>query len=712
MLFSLLALCSTTVLAGANIENVGTLQLLHYNNLFPENNGTSAILVHESRNYENAKEVCSELGETLYDYESTSKQEKQEIGYQFDYLKYKGYLSNGKRIWIGGNANTTRGFSCYAYDYGKKQKVSADCSLGYPVLCKSSAPATISENSNKHNASTEITVQAKDLSITGYRDARSFRFLGIPYADPPINRLRFEPPKEYTGNKVINATEWKLPCIQAGVEGTEDCLYLNVYTPTVPSGNISGRPVAFWIFGGEFIEGGAGYDDYDGGNFASRGDVVLVTLNYRLGLLGGLATKNLLKGSNFIRDQIAALKWVQKYIRSFGGDPDNVTIFGQSAGGQSVTALLSSSAAKGTFHKAILQSNPLDLPSYSREIYDKQITPNVARALGCLNTEEKELVDCLKKVDSTKFAYNSTLDYAFEILLALGTSAFYVHDGLLLNSIEPYLPVVSTDNDGVIDYQFFKLLESDSLPNKVPFIATEVKDEAYGYVGASNSDNQLLLDTELEVTYTPKKGKAIAQSGYFKASKDNATRAGTGIGLIYTLSEWFCPTDYLLRNSSLSFPSLYQILFNKGHIPTNASSPIIQECFPNIKNAYNATCHASDYLLVFGNLNTKTLGVYPYESDEEVYYSQTINDIWSSFFHTGNPNPDTNYLRTRGPAYRATLKKFQDFKLQGYYDTENKVNILDYNKLGHEKPLFSDECSFFDNYGYTFQKFNPNGIKI
>ena len=115
---------------------------------------------------------------------------------------------------------------------------------------------------------------------------------------------------------------------------------------------------------------------------------------------------------------------------------------------------------------------------------------------------------------------------------------------------------------------------------------------------------------------------------------------------------------------------------------------------------------------MFGNLNTKTLGVYPYESDEEVYYSQTINDIWSSFFHTGNPNPDTNYLRTRGPAYRATLKKFQDFKLQGYYDTENKVNILDYNKLGHEKPLFSDECSFFDNYGYTFQKFNPNGIKI
>lgn len=87
MLFLLLALCSTTVLAGVNIENVGTLQLLHYNNLFPENNGTSAILVHESRNYENAKEVCSELGETLYDYESTSKQEKQEIGYQLDYLK-------------------------------------------------------------------------------------------------------------------------------------------------------------------------------------------------------------------------------------------------------------------------------------------------------------------------------------------------------------------------------------------------------------------------------------------------------------------------------------------------------------------------------------------------------------------------------------------------------------------------------------------------
>lgn len=711
MVSLLLVFYSTSVLAGANIKDVGTLQLLHYNSLFPENNGTSALLVHDNRNYKSGKEICGALGETLYDYESTSKEAKEEIGYQFDYLKYEGYLSNGNRVWIAGN-NTTSSSSCSAYDYEKKEEVNADCSLHYHVLCKSSAPATTSENSDKHDLSTEITVQAKDLNITGYRDARSFRFLGIPYADPPINELRFEPPKEYTGDKTINATKWKSPCIQASVESTEDCLYLNVYTPTVSSSNDTGRPVAFWIFGGEFLKGGAGYDDYDGGNFASRGDIVLVTLNYRVGLLGGLATKNLLKGSNFIRDQIAALKWVQKYIRAFGGDPDNVTIFGQSAGGQSVTALLSSSAAKGTFHKAILQSNPLDLPSYSRELYGKQITPNVGRSLGCLNTEENELVNCLKKIDSTNFAYNSTLDYAFKILLALGTSAFYVHDGLLLNSIEPYLPVVTTDNDGVIDDQFFKLLNNDSLPNKVPFIVTEVRDEAYYYIGGSNSDNQLLLDTELEVAYSPKKGKEMAQSGYFKASKDNATLAGTGLGLIYTLSEWFCPTDYLLRNSSLNFPSLYQILFNKGHVPTNASSPLIKECFPSQKNTYNATCHASDYLLVFGNLNTKTSGVYPYESNEEVYYSQTINDIWSSFFHTGNPNPDINYLKIRGPAYLATLKKFQDFELQGYYVTENKVNVLDYHKFGHEKPLFSDKCSFFDNYGYTFEKFNPNGVEI
>jgi para-nitrobenzyl esterase len=197
--------------------------------------------------------------------------------------------------------------------------------------------------------------------LEGFTEADIHKFRGVPYAEPPVGRLRWRPPvpaAEWTG--VRRATEFGPICPQtAGAVFTtrasresEDCLYLNVWTRSLDSQ--ARQPVMVWIHGGGYLGGGGCEDGTDGSQLAARGATV-VSFNYRLGAFGYLASPEL--GSNFgVQDQIAVLRWVQSNIEQFGGDPDCVTIFGQSAGAHSVRTLLSCPAASGLFHRAILQS--------------------------------------------------------------------------------------------------------------------------------------------------------------------------------------------------------------------------------------------------------------------------------------------------------------------------------------------------------------------
>jgi carboxylesterase type B len=150
--------------------------------------------------------------------------------------------------------------------------------------------------------------------------------------------------------------------VQAGNVGSEDCLFLNIWTPILPVSHepVSTplKPVLFWIHGGAFTSGTGSDPTFDGGSLVSRGAVVVVTINYRLGTLGFLALKDGVTNGNFgLADQITALLWVQEHIKAFGGDPTRVTIAGQSAGAASVRALLASPRAAGLFAGAIPQSN-------------------------------------------------------------------------------------------------------------------------------------------------------------------------------------------------------------------------------------------------------------------------------------------------------------------------------------------------------------------
>ena len=211
--------------------------------------------------------------------------------------------------------------------------------------------------------------------IIGFKHINnSTAWFGIPYAKPPINELRWRAPQPIEDSQeIIKATSFSDICFQnrsfvdyseekENYIGSEDCLYLNIHSPRNLSGN-ENLPVMVWIHGGGNTTGaGSGYDF---SRLASEQKVIVITINYRLGPFGWFYHPSLIETTNSkedksgnygLLDQILALKWVKKNIKEFGGNPNNVTIFGESAGGHNVFSLISSNLASGLFHRAISQS--------------------------------------------------------------------------------------------------------------------------------------------------------------------------------------------------------------------------------------------------------------------------------------------------------------------------------------------------------------------
>ena len=235
-------------------------------------------------------------------------------------------------------------------------------------------------------------------------------FKGIPYARPPVGELRFEPPQRHPGWYVpLDAGSHRSVCPQIDTEaeipliGEENCLFLNVYTRkvTLRSGVAGGLPVMVFIHGGSYVRG-SGDDRFYGPDYLMDEDIVLVTINYRLGVFGFMTTYDAASPGNYgILDQVMALQWVQDNIASFGGDPRMVTIFGHSAGSVGVSLLVLSPLTKGLFHHAISQSGS-SLANFGASGRRQGFTAELAKNVNCAAENNEAMVACLKQVPAQK----------------------------------------------------------------------------------------------------------------------------------------------------------------------------------------------------------------------------------------------------------------------------------------------------------------------
>ncbi|KAI2878817.1 hypothetical protein CBS11852_10176 [Aspergillus niger] len=582
-------------------------------------NTNYAVIILDNKPLKEATEACNALGESLWGAASSTPAD---IKADLKYLSYQGNYKSNQCFWIAPVNATGRTIDL------EGTISTADSNHQYPVLCTQSAPYSTKEYQNT-SSQYQITVQANNEYLTGYRDHVIFRFIGVRFA---TEQERWTYPEPYIGNgSNVSALKYGSVCQRDANGNEENCLILNIWTPYLPRQPAEKkklRPVAFWIHGGAFTGGSPDDPYYDGGNLASRGDVVVVGISYRLGTLGFLALNDGKTNGNFgLADQIAALDWVRQNIKAFGGDPDQIIIFGQSAGAASVRALLASPKAKGKFSRAIMQSNLGGLAygtTYSRYYTideEMDVAGNaILEETNCTNATSP--VDCLR-------------NYTASAITDLSTTARYlVVDGTYLTSPE------------------LDLSRSTEAPH-VPVLMGIMRDDGaqfIDYPNASESIDTFLTDNDLPAS--------VLASGLFPlATGPNATldvfntsaRVATD-GMFRCIDE---ATGYAGVVNNI-FPEVYFYEFNRSYelegqvyngrvcyAPPTAEHP---NGDPNLEYW---KCHSGDLYYVFGNLRRLDQ---PFRDEYELPFEQYVLDSWTSFIRTGDPTPDPELLKARGYA--------------------------------------------------------------
>jgi hypothetical protein len=394
----LLSFPSSTV-ATASPQSVGSdLSIITHNDLY--GNATTrpaaALVLSTQSIYSAATSRCAALGTMLWNPETY----KQDLSF-LQYLDHGSISDDIGLYWIEGNTTS----QCRAITT-KGEFKSYPCSMQLPALCSNTATDVVRQ----------VSVTVNNATITGSRDRQAFRFLGLKYASIPARFAQsiYLPPASN-----ITALEYGPMCYQSRctTSCSEDCLTLNIWTPYLPNGKTTPnkkKAVMLYIYGGGLMSGSASDTTFDGSALASRGDVVAVTANYRLGTLGFLALENTnLTGNYGLRDQATALDWLLTNIEAFGGDKDRITVFGQSAGAASVRALLTSPHTHNKVSGAIMMSTPQGSGSpssvgasafsnYTTIAKASNVTRSILNETGCL-TKDEDVVACLRKVDPMDF---------------------------------------------------------------------------------------------------------------------------------------------------------------------------------------------------------------------------------------------------------------------------------------------------------------------
>jgi para-nitrobenzyl esterase len=445
-----------------------------------------------------------------------------------------------------------------------------------------------------------LTVKTAQGKVHGktINGGRVRAFLGLPYAAPPVGDLRWkapEPAAHWKGER--DATKYGAHCVQTPFEdmsfqdagASEDCLYLNVFTPADAKGS-SKLPVMFWIHGGGYFGGSASEPRHNGDFLPTKG-VVLITINYRLGVFGFLVTDELLKEGNGVAgnwallDMIAALQWVKDNIARFGGDPGNVTIFGESAGSFAVSTLMASPMAQGLFQKAIGESGAA-----------------LGDALGG-DTAAQQAASGSKWV--TSLGVTSLAE-----LRAMST------DDLLKASGKPGTGHFSTVIDGRVLTEPVADTYAAGKQAHVPLLAGWNRDEG-GDPGAQG------------ITVASWKERATTLFGDHSAE---------------FLSLYPGDDDAQALRSSIDFKGDSFIAFDtwkwlEAQVKTG-ESPVYRYHFelaapPSKFHPDSSAFHSDDIEYVFGTLDARPGAVW---RDEDRKLSELIMDYWTNFARTGDPN--------------------------------------------------------------------------
>lgn len=596
--------------AASSPQSVGSdLTIITQNDLYGDDTTrtATAIALSSASTHSDAASRCAALGTSLWSPNTAN----QDLGF-LQYLDHSNTSYGSAAFWVGGDAS-----SCSAITANGKLK-SYPCTEQLPALCSNTARA----------GGRQVLVTTGNATITGIHTTQAFRFLGLKYATIPARFAQsiYHPPGPNT-----TALEYGLKCIQArckSSECSEDCLYLNVWTPYLPNGKVVSnrkKAVMVWIHGGAFFSGSGSDLNFDGSALASRGDVVVVTINYRLSTLGFLAVENTTATGNYgLQDQNRALDWVIAHIEDFGGDKDRITIFGQSAGSAAVRALLASPQARDKVAGAIMQSTPQgtgDKAGYNKypTISETSNTTRLIMNETRCSSPGQELLDCLRKIDPLKLVSQQNV-----VGLPVVDGTFLTSDSLPLKagSSKLNIPILAgimrDDGAGVITYptstNLSAVLTSQAFPTDVVLnsSAFPVPYDALTTQSVFNLTSRLSTDIQF---------RCLGQSTAYVAAKNSIFE----------------------KYYAYEFDRAYQIAWSPN--PPACEAPITPAHPFGDPNGQYYKCHSGDLFLVFGT--TTSQGRVPRDEDD-IPFSQFIVDSWSAFARTGNPTPDAAFLNARG----------------------------------------------------------------
>lgn len=471
--------------------------------------------------------------------------------------------------------------------------------------------------------------------LRGCREESLTVFRGVPYAAPPLGPRRLRPPEPcepwpgerdaYHFGAAPPQTKDPL-AMSLGLQGehptSEDCLTLNVWTPAPDGGR---RPVMVWLPGGAFINGNAAAPLYDARRLAARGDVVVVSVGYRVGALGFLGLSTGPEGANFgLQDQLAALRWVRDEIAGFGGDPLNVTVFGESAGAGSLVALLAMPGSRRLLRRAIVQSaapeGVIDLAEAVRRA--ERLRKKLGLAAGDVAGLRSAPIEAI--LDAQKALFG-------EQVWETGMLFAPVVDGDLL----PRRPV-----DAI----------RDGAARDIDLMIGTTRDEMRLYVGAP---------------FEPREDATLAKLVAFQLSGDAVSRQARAVALADATrrarqlrGEPVGPADLLYAIQSDLYLRIPAIRLAEGHARHHPSTYMYLFSWrsPERDGAFGS-CHALDLPFTFGNLDAPGMREFAGEGPEAQQLSENVMDAWLAFARGGDPaHPGVGDWPRYEPERRATME--------------------------------------------------------